>query len=464
MNNMHFYTQLPRTYRTKEMRQITSWFRLGESGSVLALPGCGKATFLSFLCHNHEALTQYLANDEKKIVVVPVDLNNLPDRQLATLYRVILRSLSEIKERFPAHLQDPINHQYRKHEASTDPFLPQSGLRELLFLFQKEKYRIVWVINRFDQFCAFATPDMISTLRGFRDLFKRTLIFIMGMKTEVAYLPNGESIEPLRHILDTHTCWITPLNLDDAAHMINEQSKLQDITFEEDTVQQIFALSGGYPSLIRVLCQRVDQIFSAFDQVDSLLKDDSLQHRLHLLWQALTQEEQQVILEISKIDQQDPQALSWEDLAGRHEDTLQRLAQKGMIISHQNRWIILADLMKGYIANLGGIRRGRLALNTETGELFLGPTSIGPLKPLEMSVLAYLFQNTHIRHTHTEIIEGGWPDDVIREGVSTEALYQVIRSLRKTIEPNPRKPVYIVTWRGQPEGGYLLFPEGKPQN
>ncbi|NIP23203.1 MAG: hypothetical protein GWN55_13110, partial [Phycisphaerae bacterium] len=54
-----------------------------------------------------------------------------------------------------------------------------------------------------------------------------------------------------------------------------------------------------------------------------------------------------------------------------------------------------------------------------------------------------------------------WPDESTL-GVSTEAVQQVISGIRKKIEPDTSKPQYIISWRGQPEGGYQFFPEGRP--
>ena len=51
-----------------------------------------------------------------------------------------------------------------------------------------------------------------------------------------------------------------------------------------------------------------------------------------------------------------------------------------------------------------------------------------------------------------ELIEGVWPDDVVEGGIMDDVLYQVVRGLRRKIEPEP----------GRPEGGCQLFPEGRP--
>ncbi len=74
----------------------------------------------------------------------------------------------------------------------------------------------------------------------------------------------------------------------------------------------------------------------------------------------------------------------------------------------------------------------------------------------------YLLRHPRARVTKTQLIEGVWPDDTVADGVMDDALYQVIRGLRRKIEPEPGQPRFVVTWRGRPEGGYQLFPEGRP--
>ncbi len=48
-----------------------------------------------------------------------------------------------------------------------------------------------------------------------------------------------------------------------------------------------------------------------------------------------------------------------------------------------------------------------------------------------------------------------------RTWISNDSVYQVISQIRKQIEPNHKKPQYLLTVRGRPEGGYLLYPTGK---
>jgi DNA-binding response OmpR family regulator len=101
-------------------------------------------------------------------------------------------------------------------------------------------------------------------------------------------------------------------------------------------------------------------------------------------------------------------------------------------------------------------------LNQQTDAVMQGDEVLANLSPLEDALLKFLLEHPYIRHTKTEIIINAWPDVTQREGVTDDSLYQIAASLRKKVEPLPTKPVYLVTWRGNPEGGYQLYPEGRP--
>ena len=92
----------PATYRAREIKQLAGWIQAGESGSIIGLPGAGKSNLLGFLSHRPDVLEQYLPNTQSKLVLVWVDLNNMPDSDLATFFRVVLRSFYEARTRLAA--------------------------------------------------------------------------------------------------------------------------------------------------------------------------------------------------------------------------------------------------------------------------------------------------------------------------------------------------------------------------
>ena len=162
----------PQTYRADEIQTLARWIQAGESCSVVGLPGCGRSNLLDFLCHRPEVLRSYVPPEAEPVVLIPVDLNDLPASDPSTIYRVILRSFYWVRDRFDPSMIEAVTTIYLENRTSQDPFLSQRVLYELLFSFQAEQTQVVLVLNRFDRFCQIATPQTLNTLRGLRDSFK----------------------------------------------------------------------------------------------------------------------------------------------------------------------------------------------------------------------------------------------------------------------------------------------------
>jgi hypothetical protein len=304
---------------------------------------------------------------------------------------------------------------------------------------------------------------MTNTLRGLRDSFKDTLSFIMGMRQDVIYLSGLESVKPLRGLLDTHICWVRPLAAADGRYMLTDRLDQQ---LSETEISNLLALTGGYPSLLRIVCHWYGQTAEyppASQWASSLLPQPNTQHRLQEWWQSLNQEEQAVLAEVQKLQIQAkaaPQA--YEHLTQQHGAVLAALHEKGVCQQSGAGWRIVGELPLAFVGQVAGRSRGRLWLDEASGEIYQGQVLVRELSPQEQALLQFFLHFPRARHTHDDLIEGAWPPEDQKGGVSTEALYQAVRSTRKKIEPDPSQPRYLVTWRGQREGGYQLFPEGRP--
>lgn len=476
-SSTNYWQYYPDIYRSEEVKAVVGWLATGESGVIFGLPGAGRASLLSYLHHRPDVLHTLLSAYNCRGVLVPVDLINLPDNSLATLYRTILRSFYEVSYRFDSVQQAVIHELYRKIETSRDAFLSQSALRELLLAMETDNIRIGLIFDRFDRFCETATVRMTNTLRGLRDSFKETLCYLVSLPHEIIYSPYWDSLEPLRGILDSHTCWVGPLLEKDARHMIAHRTQHLSEPLADETIESILAITGGYPSLIRVVCDWWDgdeetAVFPPPNKWETkLLSQQNVQHRLEQIWYGLTQEEQLALSELQKwqgkrdtgSSTKHPRSKSPPPMATRYRNLLPHLHSKGVCYQDKHsEWKVNGYLLAAYVTEVSGRSRGKIWLDTVAGNVYQGGVPIENLTPLEQAVLGFFIQYAYKRHTHTDLIEAAWPEDVHKEGVSTDALYQTIRGLRKKIEPQPSAPCYILNWRGQLEGGYHFFPEGRP--
>lgn len=455
----------PNTYRSREMKLIVDWIIEGVSGSVVGLPGVGKSNFLGFLCHRPDVIEALATSHKIKVALVPVDLNNLPDDEISTFYRVILRSFYEIRQQFDQTSSKVIVSIYREHKAIQDPFLVQSALRELLAKLREQELRIGFVFDRFDDFCEIAKPQMTAALRGFRDSFKDMIFYFMGMRQEASYLSDPSTLGELYEILDTHVCWVRPMAREDSKLLIEQETQLAPARPTTIEVETILELTGGFPSLLKATCvwwSTLRDRPSPEKWPSLLLANPSVEYRLREILTGLNQEELLILSEVEKLSNQHNQTDSLEKLAQQNKQVLDHLTTKGICQSSKPGWRIVSKLLGMHVARAKGRGKGRLWWDEHTRGAYQGQILLQDLTSLERDVLHFLLRYPRMRHTKTDLIVNAWPDELRMKGVTDDSLYQVIAGLRKKIEPIPAKPCYILNWRGKPEGGYQLFPEGRP--
>jgi len=470
MSSKRAWSNFRSGYRARELKILASWIQAGNSGSVVGSAGIGKSNLLGFLGNRPEIIQTYLPPNNPATVVISVDLNNLPANDTSTLYRVILRAFYESRTQFDDPLPQTIASLYMENRAARDPFLPHSALRELFLNLQARQIRVVLIFDRFDWFCENMSPKMTGTLRGLRDSFKDSICYIAGMRQEVSYLADPDVLGELYELLDTYVCWVQPMALEDAQQLIADETSHDSGGPDPADAERLLALTGKYPSLLKAACSLWlnSQISSGADWTGYMVASPGIRYRLEKIKRSLTLVEQQVLEEINRWQEEvDETDRPRRDSARLQLDTRQKqaahlLATRGLVLETEGGWRIGAPLLAAYVGQDADRSPGALWYDEAAGLLFQGKARLDNLTPLEHTLLGYLVRYPRARHTHTDLIEAVWPEDTIKEGVSTEALYQVVRGLRSKIEPLPSKPHYIVNWRGSPEGGYHCFPEGRP--
>jgi len=458
----------PPTYRAREMKVLASWIQSGESGSIIGLAGAGKSNLLGFLSHQPEALTRRLTDPAIKLALVLVDLNNLPGNDLATFYRVTLRALYEARGRLAAldeSLPAAIESRYRKVEEKTDPFLSQSALREALFLLQEQEIRLALILDPFDQFCRNAPTQVLDNLRGLRDSFKTTLSYITGLRQEVVYLRSPAELGELYEIVDTHVCWLGPMEGEDAGWVIAQVEEGSGKSFRKEHVEQLIMLTGGYPALLRAASLWLAETEPVPDTAaweDLLLTNSSIQNRLQDLRSGLTGEEEAALSALqmaSAINLPKERDESLRQITKKHQPALNRLQAKRLCQQINSDWQLFSPLFARFVAGMEGVSAGKIRPEPETDRFFQGETELNNLSEKDRRLLRHFLAYPQVIHTLDDLIEAAWAEDE-SSGVTNQAVQQAIRHLRKQIEPNPAKPAYLITEHG---AGYRFFPEGAPR-
>ncbi|MGB1252544.1 MAG: winged helix-turn-helix domain-containing protein, partial [Candidatus Promineifilaceae bacterium] len=451
------WKKYPETYRSAEMKTIANWIHSGMSGVIVGLPGMGRTTLISYLWHRQEVLRNYLPDDARETVFIPVDLNILPKNDVSTFYRVILRSFYQVRQQFATHISEAVGQLYKDNRATRDPFMPQSALLELLDLFDRERIRVVWLLNFFDEFCRHTSAVLIRTLRSLRDHYKDSLHFLIGLQQEIHHFVDLGNISPLYHILDRNVLWVGGLSLPDTSLMLAREFQYLEQPPSKANIEALWHLTGGIPNLVRVSAQWYREQTEVPPQKvweEQILVLKQTQERLQQIWRSITEAEKLALaaLQTERVSRPSRKKKA-QGIQAQHIEALEELEKKGLVKSVDNSWKIVSSLFADFSrhAKQG---RGRIWFDQVTNQFYQGQSRVEGLSGLEHALLFTLHESPQTKLTHSEMIESAWPEDVWKEGVSTDALYQHMSSLRRKVEPSHNKHLYIIKWRGQPEGGY----------
>ncbi|MCL5069384.1 MAG: winged helix-turn-helix domain-containing protein [Actinobacteria bacterium] len=107
---------------------------------------------------------------------------------------------------------------------------------------------------------------------------------------------------------------------------------------------------------------------------------------------------------------------------------------------------LLADFIKEAIIE----KATKITFDEATNEILKGNEPItNILSPSEFRLLKFLILNQDKVSEKEEVIESVWKNAKTQEGVTDQALDQIIYRLRKKIEEDPNNPTHIQTVKGR---------------
>lgn len=462
-------------YRADQVHQLAAWLGSGTSACIVGLGGAGKSNLLGYLAHRPDVLERHLPAGLNPILVW-VDLNYLPTANLQDLYRLILRSLVDADAWLTPEARNQAVQSFANFRSCTDAFLVQTAILDLLREVLQPGTRMAIVMDRFDKFLdQQETTGITDALRALRDTFKGHLCYFLGMRQPVAYLPERELLGELTELIDAHTLWVGGMAPEDALGMIDVELGHVSEPPDATTRALLLSITGGYPSLVKAACgwwRDTGRKHSPDNWFTQLACEPAIVHRLEEIWDGLTIAEQAALGAIGRIIQLDAQgdeskkrllAERRVQLDETQSEVLASLIEK-RILGRDDSGYVVARLLLPEARRQIDIGDGVLRLDESTQRATRGGRMLTNLTNLEERTLIYLLHHARERLTMDQIVQDVWPDDSGAESMGDEPLYQVIRGIRKKIEPEPSRPSYLVTWRGRPKGGYQLFPEGRPRS
>lgn len=441
-------------YREKEAREIYRIIKSRDSALVIGSSGIGKSAFAQSLLNkeNQEKILGGAA--AKNLVSICVNTDELPTLTSTEFYRLMLKRLTDCVEK--ARLPFKVIEQEKDiYEQESELFLIEK-IKALIGLLQEATYQLFFVIDGLNLLAETLDPTFFKNLKSFRDLPRESFSFIFLGKSKVTDPAQLEKISPITYLFSANIIYLQPLDEKETKLRVEELAKMRDAKFSEDQIHMINRVSGGYPSLIKATVQYLskDKKIGEKELISLLLGDNSVVSRLYEIYASLSDDEQLTLNQTI-------------DGSAEHPDKqiLASLAEKGIIKNGKTFSLIFADYVKRVKAKIPAAASPTIQLpqtaepnhtgiliDRQTRRVYHDGQELENLTKQEFRLLNFLYENPNKVCNRDEVAEAVWETS---EGVSEEAIDQLVTRLRAKTEIDKSNPTHLITIRGR---GFMFKP------
>ncbi len=431
MEPKHFEQLYPEKTRFNEIKSMLEIIKSGRSAQIVGLPGVGKSNVLRLLPYNKEVRILHLGADESKYHFVYMDFSEVKERNLYDIVKFILISLSySLGERGFTEEQTFVNNTLKESlEFQDELIFFQSLKRSVDYLSNERSLHVIFLFDRFDEYIPNIDQRFFLNMKILRNRVKYNFAGVFS-----STLPLEETLEPsvFAEFYEFIIGNIVYVSIHDEIGLEFRLKHLEEVTgkkADKKIKEEMVKLTGGHGKLSRVSYESILGESPTNDLKEFLSSKNQVRGALREIWRALTPEEKQDV---------------------RDNEKNEYLEKTGLTVNAK----LTIPLLSPLVDDAESDPKAPLKYNAERNEITKGNENLTEkLSPSEFRLLRYLLTNPGKVCEKDEIIENVWRDSQTQEGVTDQALDQIIYRLRKKIEADPNNPQFIQTIKGR---GYRL--------
>ncbi len=431
----HFESLYPADTRERELSEIVTFIKEGNSCQIIGIPGVGRSSLLGLLSYNRDIRLKHFPTKHGFVHFVMVNFSEVRKRPLFDVMKLIFLNLTQsLRERSMVEEYAVVDKLFKDALAYNDELVLTQGIKNAIdYLSLEKKLTLIFLFDRFDEYVPAVTSQFFTNLRSLRDRAKYRFSCIFSLTR-----PLEDTIEPLlfADFSDFVTGHFVYLSLYDKPSVDFRFDYLEKITGKRlsDTLREkIINLTGGHIRLSKLAAESLLAQEVVPDNIeDFFLSQKTVQSALLTIWQSLSPFDQQI--------------LKTQSFAQTQKD--EYLIKIGLISEDAK---ITIPLLEKYIQSSDYLLQDeKITYDPSTNTIHKGESILSDyLTKSEFRLLWHLLQNPERVVDREEIVSVVWQDAKSTAGVSEQAIDQLIFRLRRKIEPNPNNPSHILTVKGR---------------
>ncbi|NWF69068.1 MAG: hypothetical protein HXY40_08280 [Chloroflexi bacterium] len=328
------YEETPLTFQAQDTDLLFRVMQTNESQALVGLGGGGKSNFIAHFLRREARMSYIKDRPYYHYVIVQLNPHHLlhPEKRalehsgsawagyelMLNRLRIALKDLyddpltAEEKtevERVTAKLGQYYRNMYRRH-----PLIAQSGLRRVEDAIEEvlsinESWRLVFILDEFEEFLRRLPTEFFQSLRGLRDDRKRRMAFMIASR----YAPDDlltefgtqkpKVFESFIELFYDFTLYLRPLDPDSVNYVVYRYAQRYNQPATPLQQQLIIALSGQHAGLIRHCFLPVLQESARYSDTEQLaqvvVQYYGVYRECESMYSSLSKKEQETLLALA---------------------------------------------------------------------------------------------------------------------------------------------------------------------
>lgn len=438
--------------RADDLRYIVEMLRRGDCCAVVGPSNTGKSILLKSLL-SEEVRQMCAQKGARPPLMVFLDCLGVEPTEQAFYESLLRRVMEELEaaNEAPGALE-AIRVQYQRVSQSPNVESRAAFASALRSLHRKSNTYLVIVLDEFDELYQALSSWASRRLRVLHDEFGNRLLLVVSTSRHLDQLrPEPETYE-FGELFLQHTRVLRPLSDEDANRLVAYLSDVKSLNLSPQRVGLAIEASGGHPGLLARLCEHLNILSADPDVAGQALyaqiaEIPSIRRECQRLWAELELDEQSALLVLVRGDQ-----------LPKGSKLAEGVEEKGLVVTDEAGAlqvfspVFRAFVRKELLRQQETRRRGPW-YDANTRQMWLDDREITrKLTADQFAFLVLLCENPGVVMSKDDIGEAVWPEQA-DDTFSDDQVYQLVKRTREKVEPDPKKPTYIISVPGQ---GYRL--------
>ncbi|HLD01300.1 MAG TPA: helix-turn-helix domain-containing protein [Patescibacteria group bacterium] len=334
--------QYPLTFRQEDTKRLGEHLMHRQSVELIGMKRVGISNFLRFFLYHADVVGTYISKEQKH-VFIPVDLNDLVERELYPFWSLTLKRILDVVERsdIPGLKKKEIESLFLGGMQSQELFLLIDNVRRALIKLVEANVFPTLFFLRFDRIKDVVTPQFFDNLQGLNDATHQKVAYVFTSFRRLNTLSPSVFTKQSLSVF-THPMYIKPAAKKDMEVIFETFKSQYKVALSKEIEETVFKVASGHVQYLQLalilLNEKRDQDIKTDDQLLHLLvQDERIVLQSEELWESLTKEEKTVLQKIKNgdaIDEDEKTRARYLFDGGFVRDTGKKLAVFSQLFDH----------------------------------------------------------------------------------------------------------------------------------